>query len=400
MAEYTEHYNLEKPGYDDARDIGVINGNMDTIDDELYKRKGVQTAVVDPTASGTSVTFIKTIMQNTQGVITPTKATVPTLVGATASANGSAGMAPQPLKADKDKFLKGDGSWAEPQNTTYSEATSSAYGLIKIGYTESGKNYPVKLSSGKAYVNVPWTDTDTNTWRPVAVNGTTKLSADGGTTMDLVAGDNMTVTHSSGGHITFAADLSSCAKKSGSQSISGVTSFTNTTASTSTSTGAVKISGGLGVAKNIYGNKVYNAVWNDYAEFRRGCTEKGGYCVVECPDGVMRKSHKRLQPGARLTSDTYGSCMGYSSEARTPVAVAGRVLAYPCGDRGKFSLGAAVCSGPDGTVSVMSRREIRKYPERIVGTVSEIPDYEEWNAGTEEHPETVKVDGRIWIYVR
>lgn len=47
-------------------------------------------------------------------------------------------------------------------NTTYSQATSSALGLVKIGYTASGKNYPVVLnSSGQMYVNVPWTDNNT-----------------------------------------------------------------------------------------------------------------------------------------------------------------------------------------------------------------------------------------------
>ena len=40
-------------------------------------------------------------------------------------------------------------------------ATSSAYGAVKIGYTQSGKNYPVQLSNGQMYVNVPWTDTNT-----------------------------------------------------------------------------------------------------------------------------------------------------------------------------------------------------------------------------------------------
>lgn len=40
-------------------------------------------------------------------------------------------------------------------------ATSSALGGIKIGYSENGKNYAVKLSNGQAYVNVPWTDTNT-----------------------------------------------------------------------------------------------------------------------------------------------------------------------------------------------------------------------------------------------
>lgn len=45
---------------------------------------------------------------------------------------------------------------------TYGQATSSTLGLVKIGYPESGKNYPVELnSSGQMYVNVPWTDSNT-----------------------------------------------------------------------------------------------------------------------------------------------------------------------------------------------------------------------------------------------
>jgi hypothetical protein len=50
-------------------------------------------------------------------------------------------------------------------NSTYSAATSSTYGLVKIGATGlSEKRYAVKLnSSGQMYVSVPWTDTDTNT---------------------------------------------------------------------------------------------------------------------------------------------------------------------------------------------------------------------------------------------
>ena len=47
--------------------------------------KAVQSAVSDPTASGTALTFIDTISQNAQGVITPTKKTV---AGATQSADG------------------------------------------------------------------------------------------------------------------------------------------------------------------------------------------------------------------------------------------------------------------------------------------------------------------------
>lgn len=44
----------------------------------------------------------------------------------------------------------------------YGVATSTTLGLVRIGYPESGKNYPVELnSSGQMYVNVPWTDNNT-----------------------------------------------------------------------------------------------------------------------------------------------------------------------------------------------------------------------------------------------
>lgn len=188
-------------------------------------------------------------------------------------------------------------------------------------------------------------------------------------------------------------------KKTGAQSMSGTMAITNTTASSSTTTGALKVSGGIGCAKYIYGSKVYNAVWNDYAECRESDVTEAGRCVRES-GGKMVLTTERLQPGCKLTSDTFGACMGETATAKTPTAVAGRVLAYPFRDKWEYPLGAAVCSAPDGTVDIMTREEIMMYPERIVGTVSEIPDYETWVGGTEEAPEEIPVNGRIWIYVR
>lgn len=47
-------------------------------------------------------------------------------------------------------------------NYSLPTSTASALGGIKVGYTTSGKNYKVQLDgSGNAYVNVPWTDTNT-----------------------------------------------------------------------------------------------------------------------------------------------------------------------------------------------------------------------------------------------
>lgn len=48
------------------------------------------------------------------------------------------------------------------ESVEYGVATSTTLGLVRIGYPESGKNYPVELnSSNQMYVNVPWTDNNT-----------------------------------------------------------------------------------------------------------------------------------------------------------------------------------------------------------------------------------------------
>lgn len=143
-----------------------------------------------------------------------------------------------------------------------------------------------------------------------------------------------------------------------------------------------------------YFSKVYGAVWNDYAEYRSTPKVKPGQCVIETGKGDLIKSSKRLQPGANIVSDTFGFAIGETEQTKTPLAVSGRVLAYPYEDRNSYQAGDPVCSGPNGTISKMTREEVREYPERIIGTVSEIPDYEVWGTGN------VKVNNRIWIKVK
>ena len=48
-------------------------------------------------------------------------------------------------------------------NYSLPAASSSTRGGVKIGYSENGKNYPVETSAEKMFVNVPWSDTNTNT---------------------------------------------------------------------------------------------------------------------------------------------------------------------------------------------------------------------------------------------
>lgn len=148
---------------------------------------------------------------------------------------------------------------------------------------------------------------------------------------------------------------------------------------------------------------VAGAIWNDYAEFRKDniqqkAQQTSGRCVVENGDGTLSLSINRLQAGAEIITDTYGFSIGEDKEnsSTTPLAVSGRVLAYPYEsiDEFKNNIGAPVCSGPNGTVSIMTAEEEKTYPSRIIGTISEIPTYERWGTGN------VEVNGRIWIRVR
>jgi hypothetical protein len=142
-------------------------------------------------------------------------------------------------------------------------------------------------------------------------------------------------------------------------------------------------------------NVIYGAAWNDYAEYREGTEEfEPGRVICENGDDTLSLAIERLQPGASVVSDTFGFAIGQTEKSKTPIAVSGRVLVYPYEDRSSYKAGDAVCAAPNGTVSKMTREEIREYPERIVGTVSAIPNYETWGEGN------VPVNGRIWIKVK
>lgn len=60
--------------------------------------------------------------------------------------------------SDKAKL---DGIADGANNYTLPTASASVLGGIQVGYAANGRNYPVQLSGKKAYVNVPWTDTNT-----------------------------------------------------------------------------------------------------------------------------------------------------------------------------------------------------------------------------------------------
>ena len=144
---------------------------------------------------------------------------------------------------------------------------------------------------------------------------------------------------------------------------------------------------------SISATKMYGAVYNDYAEYRAADAEPGR-CIIENGDGTLSLSTGRLQLGANIVSDTYGFAIGETNDATCPIAVCGRVLAHPLESKEVYHPGAAVCSGPEGTISLMTREEIREWPDAIVGYVSEVPTYDTWGS------DNVPVNGRVWIKIK
>lgn len=138
---------------------------------------------------------------------------------------------------------------------TYGQATSSTLGLVKIGYPESGKNYPVELnSSGQMYVNVPWTDNNTTyglattgangLLKQLSGNTSQYMRGDGtwatppNTTYSLVGANGSTGLIKNGSSVTSSSGYTAC------PIIGGVPYYKNTTysAATSSSSGLMSAS--------------------------------------------------------------------------------------------------------------------------------------------------------------
>ena len=98
MATGTAWYNLTKPAATENYDLSVWNRNLDMIDAQMHQNE------------------------------------TETFNGATALADGTVGNVPAPLQADKDKFLKGDGTWDTPSGgSDMTGATASnpgTHGLV------------------------------------------------------------------------------------------------------------------------------------------------------------------------------------------------------------------------------------------------------------------------------
>lgn len=117
-----------------------------TVDLSNYAKKNEAVGIIDVQESANAVDFeYKDINGATLGYFSLEKATEH-VAGVMSS-------------ADRNKL---NGIANNANNYSLPTASSTIKGGITLGYSQNGKNYPVALdSNGKAYVNVPWIDTNT-----------------------------------------------------------------------------------------------------------------------------------------------------------------------------------------------------------------------------------------------
>lgn len=145
----------------------------------------------------------------------------------------------------------------------------------------------------------------------------------------------------------------------------------------------------------LYATRVYNAVWNDIADFRTiadTVSQKPGMCYAESGVSAIY-CYKRCQKGViGILTDTYGISAG-AAPGKVPFAVAGWVLAYV--DQ-IYEPGTCLTNDKIGVLTKMKWWEKILFPERIVGTYCGKEPEEFW--GNEKNK--VVVDGRHWVKVK
>lgn len=266
-----------------------------------------------------------------------------------------------------------------------SVATTSANGLMSSADKSKLDNV------------APGAEVNQNAFSNVKV-GSTTISADSKTdTLTLTAGNNITLTpDAANDKITISSSyVAASASTSGivtteAQTFAGAKTFSNTTDSTNNTSGAVIVSGGLGVAKNIYAGAVHNAVWNDLVdcmEVPEDTSLEFGYCYSWKGDSVIKSSHSSKNC-IGIHSNTAGFVMGEKKTKTIQAAVAGFVLAYV--DK-LYPEGTPLTWGDGGVLTKCSLLKRVLHPERIIATFYKEEKEEKWH--------NLPVSGRHWVKV-
>ena len=152
-------------------------------------------------------------------------------------------------------------------------------------------------------------------------------------------------------------------------------------------------SDGVNADQQIIAARVWNAVWNDIADFQDlGDKLRYGKCYYDSEEDA-KICNKRCQKGViGIASDTFGYALGVGV-GKVPIAVSGWVLAYV--DR-EYERGTPLTNDSNGNLTEMILEEKQNYPERMVAIYKKKETAIEWGA----NDALIKVNGRHWVKVK
>ena len=187
---------------------GVLSSTDTNTTYVVFTRSANGLAPAAPTGTGTTKYLREDgTWQVPPDTDTDTNTTYSAFTGATASANGTAGLVIAPVIADRVKYLKGDGTWGTPTDTdtTYTAFTGSttlvdgAAGLVPKPVVANRLQY---LRGDGTWATPPDTDTDTNTVTSIRredSDGTTGATTYRTGDIRLRQGANVTISEISAG---------------------------------------------------------------------------------------------------------------------------------------------------------------------------------------------------------
>lgn len=152
---------------------------------------------------------------------------------------------------------------------------------------------------------------------------------------------------------------------------------------------------GLYCSAEFQASKVWNAVWNDIADFQLLADKlEFGKCYMDTKDGAMICTQRCQMSVIGIATDTFGFGVGSGANQReVPIAVAGWVLAYV--DK-EYECGTPLTNDENGNLTAMTRAEKLEYPERIVAIYKRKEMDAQWGPAGRE----IEVKGRHWVKVK
>ena len=171
------------------------------------------------------------------------------------------------------------------------------------------------------------------------------------------------------------ADLTNYVTVNGTQTVSGQKTFSKAL----TASAGLSVTGAITATGNITGAKVYNAVWNDYAEWFEKADldetfEPGDVCVWT-GTGVTKSNSAEDWNVVGVVSDTYGHIIGGeeledmedNNKKFVPIALVGRVRVKVIG---RVYMGDTIVSYSDG----VGYADNHTTPNAIIGKALESSD--------------------------